>query len=350
MTAPPPRIPAPQSAPEGGLTPESPNTPPPVGPPPHVVISGRGRSGSNFLLRLFDYCPHTFCRNEPNMLPGTRMHALPDLGRVVREYDHAFAERWDAVMAHTARSLSGIEDYPPVAKAWMVGRPLARPMIKLSRYTRVRRALGVIYPAFGRIEWPLPGWVVNQAELANACIVLKLNQAPGWTVWMLRHRPTHRIIHNVRHPGGFLNSWRNRWLKKSDADEVLRRNRERLRLVAEHDAAWAARFGDIDRLDVEWTEAWYWRYSNEVIWEAGQELEHYRLSVFEDVTADPQSAMRELFVFARLSWSPEVEAGVRANTRTSQQIAAKWRDALEPSQVEMVETVLDGSPMAAWWE
>lgn len=282
------------------------------------------------------------------MLAGARLFEMPDPGRAAREYPADFAHHWDQAMAHTARSLSGIENAPPVAKIWL-RRPVGAWMIKLSRYTKVRRTLRWVYPPIGRMEWPLPNWVVDHEQLQRACMVLKLNQAPGWTVWMLKNRPTHRVIHNVRHPGGFLNSWRNRWLKKSDQKDVLQRNRNRLRLVAEHDPVWAARFGDIEAMDVERSEIWYWRYSNEVIWEAGRTLAHYQLSVFEDVSQQPLESMRRLYEFADLPWNDQVEAGVRANTKASEHIAGKWRSALEPHQVEIVDTVLTDSPMSAWW-
>ena len=180
--------------------------------------------------------------------------------------------------------------------------------------------------------------------------MLKLNQAPAWTVWMLRHRPETKIIHNIRHPGGFLNSWHNRWLDANDADEVLALNRQRLRDVAAVDDVWAKRFGDIDTMDVQLTEMWYWRYSNEVIHEAGVGRDHYRLTVYERTTEDPMPVVHDLYTFCNLEWSDAVERGVEANTRESKQIAGKWREKLEPGQVAIIEMVLDGSPIAAWWE
>ncbi len=315
-----------------------------------IVIAGRGRSGSNFLLHLLNHSAATFCRNEPNMLDGTALSSLPDRGRVVRDYPVAFASQWDAAMAATARSLTGFDDFPPVAKDWMRGSGLRTKLYELSRYTGARERLKWVYPPIGATEWRIPSALIDAGRLDRAPIVLKLNQAPGWTVWMLRHRPQTRIIHNVRHPGGFLNSWHNRWLDANDADDVLALNRQRLHDVADVDPAWAARFGDIDAMDVQWSEMWYWRYSNETIYEAGNGRDHYRLTIYERTTEDPMPVMRDLYAFCGLEWTGAVESGVKANTRKSQQIAGKWRDALKPDQVAMIETVLDGSPMAAWWE
>ncbi len=45
--------------------------------PPYALIAGQGRSGSSWLLDLFDLSSRTHCRNEPNEVRGSRLSALP---------------------------------------------------------------------------------------------------------------------------------------------------------------------------------------------------------------------------------------------------------------------------------
>lgn len=314
-----------------------------------IVIAGRGRSGSNFLLHLLNHAANTFCRNEPNMLDDTALSNLPDKGRVVQDYSDAFAEQWDAAMAATARSLTGFDAFPPVPKVWMGGGMAAR-FYKLSRFAGARRKLKWVYPAIGKTEWHIPDALIDTDTLDRVPIILKLNQAPAWTVWLLQNRPQTRIIHNVRHPGGFLNSWHNRWLDANDPDGVLALNRQRLRDACANDTTWAARFGDIDAMDVQATEMWYWRYSNETIHDAGMGKDHYRLTLYERTTEDPMTVMRDLYAFCGLEWTDAVERGVTENTGESKQIAGKWRETLNADQIALIERVLDGSPMATWWD
>lgn len=62
------------------------------------------------------------------------------------------------------------------------------------------------------------------------------------------------------------------------------------------------------------------------------------------------TVMRDLYAFCGLEWTDAVERGVTENTGESKQIAGKWRETLNADQIALIERVLDGSPMATWWD
>ena len=44
----------------------------------YALITGQGRSGTNWLLELFDASSKTFCRNEPDRLEGSPLGLLAE--------------------------------------------------------------------------------------------------------------------------------------------------------------------------------------------------------------------------------------------------------------------------------
>lgn len=165
---------------------------------PYLLIAGHERSGTNWLLEIFNLSPRTFCRNEPYGIDGS---------------------------------------------------PLA---------------------------------------------ALKLVTSPGWVDYVLHHRPSAPVYYNIRHPGGFLNSWASRYLSRRDNDTVDQLNRARLHdEVGEH-PHWAERFGDIDAMSVHESDLWYWCYAGKTI-------------------------------------------------------AANWRSRLSDEHIALAERVLESSGLKSWW-
>jgi hypothetical protein len=113
---------------------------------------------------------------------------------------------------------------------------------------RGRALLGRIAPSLRGAEWRLPRWLGSRRALREARPVLKLVQVPAWGTWVLRNRPGTRVLHIVRRPAGFLNSWRNRYLDEHERAVVTLANRQRLRAVVAVDPKWAERLGPIEHV------------------------------------------------------------------------------------------------------
>ncbi len=316
----------------------------------YAVVAGHGRSGTNWVLETLDLSPTTNCRNEPDMTPGTRFADLPQIPH--GEIDNGFGRQWDAVLAYSASRL-GQTDHPiasgkTFANEWARRSGLLR---NIATSPRLRRLLGALEPAFRENPWEfrLPWWLGSQQRLAEALFVVKLVQKPGWIAWLLRRRPQVPVVHIVRHPGGFLDSWRRRWLNKHDPAEVAANNRQRLVAVAERHSDWARRFGDIGAMSVEESELYYWLFATVQIDQAGRQHGSYCRVLFEEMAAFPVEQARRIYRVCGLAWSDKIEARVKEMTSHSPQIADAWRLRLDEKRQALVERFLAVTEIAGWW-
>lgn len=309
----------------------------------YSLIIGQGRSGTNWLLQLFQLSPQTFCRNEPYALEGSPFQQLREHQHVVRRDRDALQGRWESAVEHTFRHMGKRDPQRRYAKDYAsgFGNGLGA---KLLGKGKIRKLFGM-----GGDEWPIPGWYAKPARQAAAPAVLKLLQAPGWASYVLDHHPQVSVFHIVRHPGGFLNSWTNRFLTTVDPGAVLRDNHQRLHRVLEEAPQWADRIGDPEAHDVEASELWYWRYANETCHDLGQAQPQYRALAYEQLATDPLPLMEDLYGVAGLEWDAEIAARVTEACSGSAGIAGRWRAKLDARQIALVESILDGSPLQTLW-
>ena len=318
--------------------------------PDYALIVGTGRSGTSWLLDLFDLSDRTLCRNEPYGCLGSPLAELAVERLVERPSCGILEARWDDAVRWTCAHF-GERDRPiAVAKRffWPVSRSLG--IYRAIRGPRLRRYASAVIPSLGRAEWKLPWLVGSQARLQRAKSILKLVGPPGWTTFVLRRRPNIPVFHIIRHPGGFLNSWAQRYVRGRDVPDILQQNRRRLVSIAEADPQWSARFTDIDSMSLEESELSCWLYVNETMYMAGTGKRSYHRVIYESLTADPVAIMRGCYAACGLEWTRRVEARVRRSGRQSQSIASAWRKGLRDDQIVTVERILEQSEMKAWWD
>lgn len=316
---------------------------------PYLII-GVGRSGTNWLMTLLDLSPRTFCRNEPNSWSGFGypMAELPD--RYVRTIPSAdFCPQWDEAVTWAAGMCSERDHIFTVRKQFVPAAAWALGLARVNYGRRWRKLLGVLRPQYLQKQWPLPAWLFPPRRVAEARLVMKVNDTPGWMAHLFTARPQQQAVHIVRHPGGFLNSWYNRWLKTNNPDEVHELNRQRLRLIAEHDPARREQFGDIEALSTIESELWFWRYANETIMAVGEGKPGYTRVVYEDLVADPVAVGRRVFEACGVDWTDETERAVKATTLESSAIAGAWRQKLSPKMLDELQRTVAGSPLLALW-
>ncbi|WP_072620290.1 sulfotransferase [Spirulina major] len=328
----------------------------------YALIVGHGRSGTNWLLDILDASPLTYCRNEPNEVHDSPCQKLAPLwqgGQDVATMTD-MAAHWDEIAAWMG-SRMGERDHRlatpkqyvhPWAQKLGVAYYPARP--------KIRQALRTAFPGMRAGEWPMPWWVGDQQKLEQAYAVLKINQAARVAVWLLKNRPQVPVLHIVRHPGGRLNSWLNRFLAVRDRDRINQRNKDRLRDVLAVSPEWSDRIGDkIDAMPIAESEMWFWRYVTETIHQAGEGLPHYHLILYENLAHDPIGTARQVYEMCDQPWTPDIEALIRAGTKesvwgaiqgTPMSVAQAWRKKLKPDEIESVNHVLDSSIMAHWWD
>lgn len=303
--------------------------PPPVNPPRTAAPSereitfllGMGRSGTNFLLDLLDTCPTTHCRNEPDELSGGVLEPWSEW-KIHRDPDEA-TDPWPALLEVLSRG--GERDRPiPAWKTWL-RTAAAAPTQALSK-TGFRKLL----PGLGGAEYALPTALIRPEELALASHIIKINAAPAVAELFLRDTLTTpngdaRVLHIVRHPAGFLRSWRRRWLSNHDESEVLAANRARIADVLRVDPNGGAFMATIDYPDVYESELLFWRYCTERIRAVGSGNPSYREVSYDELSDAPLTTLRHVFEFLKLAWTEDIEARVEGMTGSSVDLARAYQ-------------------------
>ena len=314
-----------------------------------IVITGTGKAGSKRILKIFDLSPQTHCRCEPNELPGSDFADLPPRQVLHPDTDQEMAVCWDKAVRNAARCMGGRDHLPSPAKYhyWPLAQRLQ--LWRMLKHRKLRRALSVVMPSLRGSEWPLPWWLGSRRTLDEAVTVLKTGPAAGWVPWLLQHRKQTKVVNIVRHPAGFLHSYIGRWLSTADIDRTTRHNRARLHTIAQLDADWPGPVDRIDDMSCIEAELWYWRYFYETVHAAGRQAPQYMLVLDEDIVADPVTSARRLYEFAELDWPDAAQTYLERTAHHWQSCTAVWKQLLDAEQVQLVERVLDGSPMQDWW-
>jgi hypothetical protein len=323
----------------------------------YALIVGQGRSGTNWLLDIFDASAQTFCRNEPNAVSGSPCGQLAPLWRVEPQMQD-MDQLWDDIAAQMGRRMGERDHRLKHPKQYV--HPLSRQLgiASFPARPKIRAALQTIAPGLRGGEWDLPWWVGDQSKLAAALAVFKINRASRIATWLLRNRPQVPVIHIIRHPGGRLNSWVNRFLSDRDKADIDHRNKTRLREVLVLAPEWQPLFKDIENMSIAESETWFWRYVTETIHRAGEGLSQYKCVVYEDLAADPLGVAREIYDFCGLPFTPEVEKIIVGGLGksvwgkldgTPKSVAQAWRHKLTPDELMVLDQVLKGSLMEQWW-
>ncbi len=368
-------------------------------PRPYALIAGQGRSGTNWLLDILNQSPKTHCRNEPNECAGSALSELTSGAVPSPELEAELESKWDEAIVRTSQSF-GKYDHPTKVHKDHFSGPLQR--MGLARVARSKRLQGVldrVMPSLVQEEWSIPSWLVGKWQKDRSLPILKVNMSPGWVVWALRNRPEARILHIVRHPGGFLSAYIKRfldgdadfygdkfnprgfvgshvkrWVDRAsgsfvgnvdregssahrqrrrfnvDLESVERDNRNRLSRIAAHDLFWADRFGDLSEMSLVESELWYWRYcKRKTIHRAGTGNPHYQLVNYEELVRNPLEVSRSIYQNCGLDWDDTIEHAIRQLSSQSKSLASAWRDKLSAEQIEIIERVLGGSVMKDWW-
>ena len=317
--------------------------------PKYILIVGQGRSGTNWLLDLLDLSVMTHCRNEPNKLETSLFSQLPS-PLVRQSLDDVFGQKWNQAIASAALKMSGRDRIGNTGKSHLyeLVRQFGGSYVLSKKKWRL--LVSLVMPSLRQTDWLVPWWFANLHALEEASTVLKLNQIPAWAEWVLRNHSAILVIHIVRHPAGFLNSWRKRYLAKHDSVKVRRSNEERLTKIADSDKRWAKLFGNVRAMTLDELELWYWRYASETIDIAGDGQANYLRIIYEDLVSDTLKISKQLYEKCDLPWTLAIETGVFKSASSSNLIATAWRKNLLPEQISVVKKVMAGSFMSKWWD
>lgn len=317
------------------------------------LLVGTGKSGSKRALKVLDLSPMTHCRCEPHELPSTAFAELPSpqwVGNRPGEFKQGMRQQWDIALQWAAGCLGERDRPPAVAKRHLRG-PLARAAASMwIGHRSLRRALGWLMPAMLQPEWPLPRWCASPQRLSEAMVVLKLGPVPAWACWVMREMPRIRVFHVIRHPAGFLQAYRHRWLSRCDLNLTTRLNRERLAKLRRLSPDWADVIPNPQGMAADEAELWWWRYVNESMHDAGQTAPGYLRVLDEQLTADPLAMGKRMFAHAGLPWTSQAQRYLSSVTQHWQSHAGPWANLVSARDKQWIRSVLCGSSLESLWE
>lgn len=320
-----------------------------------AIILGHGRSGTNWLLRIFDKSLTTFCANERNELSRSIMSQLPDPSIDYGQFK-GLEDDWREILQDT-KSRFGERDPVGASKSYLDAGAMGI-IAKLVRgKKRLRHTLAFLNPSFTEEEWPAPSRIAKRQEFQRAVVVLKINQAPALANWIMAEHPLTIVIHIVRHPCGMLNSWKNRYYVSRDSDLVRAASRNRLSTILNM-AHWlhpATKEGINQCLSspnpsATEMELWYWRYSNEAIMECATGKDSYNRVIYEDLVEDSVRVSQNLFDAVGLDFTDRIASDLEKGSNRSQNISNRWQEKLPENEMRIAENILSGSTLEDLWK
>jgi hypothetical protein len=310
-----------------------------------VLICGKGRSGSNRLLDAFDRHEGTICRSELNAVQGGDFKRLRP-GMFEEDLTEADTEGWCRAVARARFRQSGRDRFDQTDKAWMAPRALAALSNKILSRPKARRGLSRVVGGFDPHEWNRPSFTYDREKLQGALLALKILSWPGYAVKMHDADPGMLVVHNIRHPAKYLNSWMNRFVERhhDDHEEVYRKQHEELG----RQMAWFGRdvapLGAFSEENFIEGELWRWRFINEVLHTRLAGSDRYRVISYEAYEADPLARMKDLFAFAQIPFEDRHAEGLKGMSNTL--FAKPHGKRLDADLVRrLIDKVLEDSPL-----
>jgi len=309
----------------------------------YILVSGSGRSGSNRVLDIFDQSSRTACRNEANEVPGGEFHAI---GGLFFE-DNLTESDYSALTAALRRAglrRSSRDRLDQYRKDYL--NPISRPFLRAMSKTRLRRVFVTLGVMANENEWALPASVLNRDRLDDIRPVIKLLGCQTWAEVLINRDKNCQIVHNLRGPLPFLQSWFNRFILKSESqyasftqhfDDVPRI----LRFFGRDDAE-RLREPRVENL-IE-VEIWRWRYINERLLALSSHPGQYMLVTYNEVDRDPVSVAERLYDFAGLPMDEEAAVGIQ-NMRNTLFAKPHETNLDTDVSVRLIDEVLKDSPL-----
>lgn len=304
-------------------------------------IHGLGRSGTTWMLKIFDHHPGTFCSHEPELTmrqPGNPEEApAPAL----------LGPHLDAMFR--GRPLRAMRPRPIMTKAYRSAPAHA-----------VRKGLiyGMALAAkpFGRRcdRWPVPDLcgpseLVAVKSVGHQPFLAEMIANPAAAAGL-------KILYLVRHPCGNILSN----LRGVEAGKMVVPVLPQpwlMRAALGDDLAAEVAGADLDRLEIF---AWRWRIINGLMARLAEGQPHVRVLSYEDLCDDPLGVARGLFEWTGLDWDARVEgflkaslaatgdaAGYHDTTRNPAVAARKWQGEMDPADIDRVLEICRESPAFA---
>ena len=316
-----------------------------------ILVAGTGRSGTTWLGKILDASSRVDYKHEPDnvgRLPWFRdIPSRIDPGDGSASFRGPFAAAVAQSFDHHASHFHRPPHSPKAFRrswAWSL----------LDGSVRVARALGR-----GDSPRRIPAWV-RRSDAEPVFRVVKSVSSNMRLAWLHECFPELRSVLIVRHPGGYLNSWR-AGVRKQGWSGLGSKERLAAAILPFSDESHARRYGERfeSGTDAE-RELIYWIVANETPARALRDCERCLLVVYEDLCRAPLEVARRIYAHSEVPFCERAEAFVRSSTSEHRQgyhdvhkdplvVAEKWRRELSEEDRELVERYLATSELASLW-
>lgn len=281
----------------------------------YVVVVGHGRSGTNLALDLFDCDLTTHCRNEVNELVGTSFTGLGD-NMFLGDRPVDFIPKWVAAVEQAGRS-NGVRDRFVIHKSHFRSRVRAKLGQTLVARTSLRD-LVIRRKYKDAEEWPCPNSYYDLGALEQAVPILKILLSPAWIIEAHFKVPEQKVVHVIRRPEGFIQSWWSRYVMEISLspEEIYCENLPSLQHIFKY-------FGTDQQVKQEYSlynlvvsELWRWRYVNEVLLDKLTPSSRYTPVAYEDLMGNKLLHAEKLFDFASLNMTHSIRETIKQSSNT----------------------------------
>lgn len=264
-----------------------------------LIIAGNGRSGSNRLLDFLDKSTLTICRNEPNKIVGGEFfdigHEYLAQGFKHDQLDQLLLALHRATIRRSSRDRLDFKNKTYINRSGKV-------LLPLMEKQKIRQLLMGLSIIQDQNEWTLHHSFMKPEIFPQSLLVLKLIACPVWAKALIKKSPHIRILHNIRNPIEYLNSWYNRFILNGVGYKSFKQNFSDMPKIFEY-------FGKpiptgLDSVTVEnlvEVELWRWRYVNEFIYNHAGCSDRYLMVTYADIEHDPKVVLKKVYDFANLT-------------------------------------------------
>lgn len=313
-----------------------------------VWVHGVGRSGTSWLMKIFDHHPTVHALHEPEArLPGKPKPPLDDL-----RYD-------DDDLRDYTRRLFEANDLRTMRK-----RPIMTKAFRSQLQHNMR--LGLIYGASG-LEIGLqklglnPHLTVPDMQRTNPSHrVIKCVASPYPIDRVIRANPDVKFVFIIRHPCGTVLSSRRGQTSGKYSTAWLPQRSLLWRYFPEGSPMAASDESEFTALELL---SYRWSVYNGLAIEATETSSNLRVLRYEDLCADPLGRAQDIFDWIGLDWDGRVDDFLRASVdmegdaagyhdlrRNPLVAATKWQTDMEPEDQDIVRRIASHSPAAALYD
>lgn len=299
-----------------------------------ILVFGAPRSGTSWLAKIFDSHPDVLYRHEPDSErkhPGIpflcsderALELLPEAGPYLRSLVGV-------------RSLKSAGSLPAFPKAYCTGACAAMRRAWIYGARAVEKVVG-------KRSWITVPDFSGAAERSDVRFVMKSVDSMGRLNLFARAVPEAKIVVVLRHPCGQVDSvmrgLKSGYLAQAAILAMARMEQAKRRGLSED---------SFRSMTLEQQLAWNWGLLNEKGLEDTEGHANVLVVRYEDLCVDPVGVARRMFEFTGLSWSEATERFLDVSStyrgseryfqvvRNSRRAAEKWREQLEPRQIEQI--------------